>query len=96
MLKGLRQRIDHALGLGPSDEPRPFAVEGPARARVRPVVSTPGARVRISRDGHDGTLTGLLLWCHRRGIPVELVDGPNGAWLDGEAETAQGVKDRLR
>ncbi len=93
---GLRDRLDRALGLGPSDEPRPMAVEARRTVTVRPVVSTPGARVRISRDGRDGELARVLLMCQRRGVPVELVEGPNGLWLDGIALTPAELEAKLR
>jgi hypothetical protein len=92
---GLRDLLDATLGLGPSDEPRAMSVEAPRASTSRPVVSTPGARVRISRDGWDGDTSRVLLLCHRRGIPVELVDGPNGLWLDGTALSAADLRDRL-
>ncbi|MES2642596.1 MAG: hypothetical protein V4850_24140 [Myxococcota bacterium] len=96
---GLRDRIggglERALGLGPSDEPRALSVEGPPRRAVRPVVSTPGARVRLSRDGWDGELARVLLMCHRRGVPVELVEGENGIWLDGLAVSSLELRARL-
>jgi hypothetical protein len=80
---GLRDRLDRALGLGPSDEPRALTVEARRTVQVRAVESTPGARVRISRDGWDGDTSRVLLMCQRRGVPFELVEGPNGVWFDG-------------
>lgn len=91
----LRDRLDRALGLGPSDEPRPLAVEARRRVTVRPVVSTPGARVRLSRDGWDGDVSRVLLMCHRRGVSVELVDGPSGIWLDGSPISAEDLRLRM-
>jgi hypothetical protein len=92
---GLRDRLDRALGLGPSDEPRAVAVAGPRAGRARPVVSTPGARVRVQRDGRDGDLGRVLLWLQRRAVPVELADGPNGLWLDGVPITPTELRRRL-
>ncbi|MDP2306808.1 MAG: hypothetical protein Q8P18_12360 [Pseudomonadota bacterium] len=92
---GLRDTLERALGLGTSDEPRAHTVEAPRRAVVHPVVSTPGARVRLSRDGRDGELGRVLLMCHRRGVPVELIDGPNGLWLDGTPVTPLDLRSRL-
>lgn len=92
---GLRDRLDRALGLGPSDEPRAHTVEARRAVKVRPVESTPGARVRIARDGWDGETSRVLLMCHRRGVPVELVDGPAGVWLDGVALTPAELKAKL-
>ncbi len=89
---GLRDRFERAIGLGTTDEPRVWSVAGPPRAVERPIVSTPGARVRISRDGRDGELGRVLLLCHRRGIPVELIEGPNGLWLDGAAITPSALR----
>jgi hypothetical protein len=87
--------LDRLLGLGPADEPRPIAVGRRARVRERPLASTPGARVRVSRDGRDGDIGRLLLWLHRRGIPVELVDGPNEVRLDGVPHTPAEIRRRL-
>ncbi len=92
----LRDRLDRALGLGPSDEPRALAVEAKRRVVVRPILSTPGARVRLSRDGRDGELGRVLLMCHRRGVPIELVDGPNGLWLDGAPVSPLALRAALR
>ena len=80
----LRRRIDRALGLGPTDEPRPVAVGTRGRRVQHALVSTPGARVRISRDGWDGEVQKALLWCVRSAVPVEIVEGDNGVWVDGE------------
>lgn len=92
---GLRDRVERALGLGTSDEPRALTVEGPRRVATRPVVSTPGARVRLSRDGWDGDLARVLLMCHRRGVPVEIVEGDNGLWLDGAPVSPLELRARL-
>lgn len=80
---GLKDLVEEALGLGRSEDVRRIPV-GVARARVdRAVVSTPGARVRITRDGRDGTTARVLLWCVRNGVPVELADGPPSVTVDG-------------
>lgn len=92
---GLRDRLDRALGLGPSDEPRAVTVAARTTAKVRPVTSTPGARVRIARDGWDADTSRVLLMCQRRGVPVELVDGPSGLWLDGAPVSAEELRARL-
>ena len=48
----LKSRVDRLLGVGPSDDPRVIAVAA-KRVRVEvPVVSTPGARVRVERTGY--------------------------------------------
>src|SRR5687767_6745896 len=70
-------RLSHLLGLGPTDEPRRVAVGARRAVTERPVVSTPGARVRVARDGRDGEIGRLLVWLHRRGEPVELLAGEN-------------------
>lgn len=93
---GLRERFERAIGLGVSDEPRRVEVGRRIRAEERPVVSVPGARVRIARDGRDGDLARVLLFCHRRGIPVELVDGPNALTLDGRPCTPDELRRRAR
>lgn len=84
----LRARFEHAIGLGPSDEPRAVTVGERQVVHVRPVVSTPGARVRISRDGWSGDVGRVVVALHRRAVAFELVDGPNVLTLDGRAVTA--------
>lgn len=91
---GLRERFERAIGLGASDEPRRVAVGRRVRVDERPVVSTPGARVRIARDGRDGDLARVLLFCHRRGIPVELTEGPNVLTVDGRPCSPDEVRRR--
>ncbi|GDX82235.1 hypothetical protein LBMAG42_40460 [Deltaproteobacteria bacterium] len=92
----LKSRVDRLLGVGPSDDPRVIAVAS-KRTRVEtPVVSTPGARLRVERTGNDGELGRLVLWCHRRGVPMELVEGTEDrVILDGEAATVAEVRRRL-
>lgn len=80
---GLKDRFEHLLGLGVGDEPRRVAVEADRRRVDRVLVSTPGARVRIVRGPDPGELQRVLLWCLRRGIPVELGEGEPGLSLDG-------------
>ena len=92
---GLRDRLDRVFGLGPSDEPRAVTVAARTAATLRPVESTPGARVRIARDGWDGDTSRVLLMCQRRGIPVELLDGPSGIWLDGAAISPEALRAAL-
>ena len=91
----LRSRLDRALGLGPSDEPRPIAVEARRRAEVRPVVSTPGARIRLVTDGWSGELGRVSLVCHRRNIPVERLTGQHMLTFDGVEVTAEELLRRL-
>ncbi len=87
--------LDRLLDLGPADDPRKVAV-GTARAASRRVLqSTPGARVRAGTDGRDPDTQLALLWLLRRGIPVELVDGP-GLALDGRATTLGELVRQLR
>lgn len=95
-MSALRHRFERLIGLGPSDNPRAVAVGGRARAVERPVVSTPGARVRIARDGWDGEIGRLVLFLHRRAIPMELVEGPNVVTLDGAAVQPERLRERLR
>lgn len=68
------------------------------RVRVEaPVVSTPGARLRLVRTGADGELGRLLLWCVRSGVPVELAAGvTDEVWLDGVRIGAGEARGRLR
>lgn len=91
----LRSRLDRALGLGPSDEPRPITVEARRRAVVTPVVSTPGARVRIQTEGWSGELGRVSLMCHRRNIPVERAVGRDVLTLDGVEVTPAELWRRL-
>ena len=80
----LRSRLDRLLDLGPADDPRRVAVAATRKRVERPVTSTPGARLRIERSGADGEVLRLLLWCHRRAVPVELVEAEvDQVWLDG-------------
>ncbi len=67
--------LDRLLGLGPSDEPRPIAVGKRATVVERPVVSVPGAAVRVERSGRDGEVIRFLAWCHRERVDVEIVEG---------------------
>lgn len=92
---GFRERFERVLGVGRDDNPRRMQVAR-ARERVdRAVVSTPGARLRISRDRHAGPLQKLVLWCARRGVPMELVAGPAGVTLDGRPVSAEEARARL-
>lgn len=75
--------LDRLLQLGPSDDPRSVAVGTVRGARAVDIVSVPGARVRLRRDGRDADVQLALLWCVRNGVPVELVDGPPAIHLDG-------------
>lgn len=91
----LKDRVEGALGLGRSDEPRPVAVEARRKRVDREVRSTPGARVRLSRDGRDGDVQRALLWCVRRGLPVELIEGPPAIFVDGQAVSLDELRERL-
>jgi hypothetical protein len=92
---GLKDVVEHALGLGRSEDVRRIAV-GVARARVdREVLSTPGARVRIVRDRRDGDTARVLLWCVRRGVPVELAEGTPALFLDGAPISALDLRAAL-
>ena len=92
----LKSRVDRLLGVGPSDDPRVIAVAA-KRVRVEvPVVSTPGARVRVERTGYDGEIGRLVLWCHRRGIALELVEAAEDRlWLDGLTVSVAELRRRL-
>jgi hypothetical protein len=96
----LRLRLERALGLGPSDDPRSLAV-GAQRASTseRPLTSTAGARVRVVRDPADGAVGRLLVALHRRGVPFELREAgaadPAGVWVDGARTTPEDARARL-
>lgn len=92
----LKSRLDRLLGVGPSDDPRMVAVAA-KRVRVEaPLVSTPGARLRVERTGNDGEIGRLVLWCHRRQLPMELSNGADDRiTLDGELVTVAEVRRRL-
>jgi hypothetical protein len=92
----LRDRFDALIGLGPSDNPRPVAVGRVRRVVERPVMSTPGARIRIRRDGRDGDIGRLVLMCHRRGVAMELSEGENAVFLDGAPIAAMALAERIR
>ncbi|MBM4367319.1 MAG: hypothetical protein FJ102_13995 [Deltaproteobacteria bacterium] len=91
--------LDRLLGLGPSDEPRPIAVGTRSVVTERPVVSVPGARVRIERSGRDGEVIRFLAWCHREQVDIEIVDADiDRVTVDGRAlspaEAARALKRR--
>lgn len=92
----LKSRVDRLLGVGPSDDPRVIAVAS-KRVRVEvPLVSTAGARLRVERSGYDGEIGRLVLWCHRYGLAMELVESvEDRVILDGEAVTVAEVRRRL-
>ena len=93
----LRSRFERAVGLGPRDEPRAIEVTARRRRVNTPVVSTPGARLRLVRSGGDGEIGRLLLWCLRRGVAVELVAAEvDEVWLDGERVSPAEAQRRLR
>ena len=78
-------RLGRALGLRTTDEPRRYAVSGRARAALRDLSGTPGAKVRIGRGGTAAEQLALL-WCSRKGVPFERV-GETGVW---------GLEERVR
>lgn len=90
----LKDLVERKLGLGTADEPRAVAVEARRKRKDLLVTSTPGARVRLVRDGHDGDVARILLWCVRRGIPVELQEGEPGIYLDGQRVTPETLRAR--
>lgn len=84
----LKDIIENALGLGRSEDVRRIPV-GVTRARTnRAIVSTPGARLHITRDHRDPETARLLLWCVRNGVAMELADGSPAIRLDGQLATA--------
>lgn len=87
--------LDRLLDLGPADDPRKVAV-GTARAATRrALLSTPGARVQVPKDGRDPEAQLALLWLVRRGVPVELVDSAE-LTLDGRPITLVELVKQLR
>jgi len=92
---GLKDLFEEAIGLGRSEDVRRIAVGG-GRARTdRAVVSTPGARLRVVRDGRDGETARVVLWAVRNGIPVELAEGPPEIRLDGRVVDADAARAAL-
>lgn len=94
-MRGLRDYLENAAGLGPALDPRRVHVSAKRRGEVRPVVSTPGARIRIARDGWDGEMALLVLFLHRRGVAMELVDGTPAVWIEGVLSNAAAVRAAL-
>lgn len=79
----LGRQLARATDLGPRDDPRKIAVGRRVVRESHPVVSTPGARVRIVRAAHAPELQLAVLWCHRNGNPMDISDGDPGVWIDG-------------
>lgn len=80
-----RKILDRALSLGPADDPRRVRVESKRKGVDNPLVSVPGASVRVIRTGQSGKLGRFVLWAHRRGVAMELVAGDcDEVWVDGE------------
>ena len=94
----LQQLFEQAIGLGESADPRPVAVQSRKATKYAEIHSTPGARIRIERDGWSGEAQVVLLACQRLGIEVELVDVAEGSrlFLDGSPLTALELRARLR
>ncbi len=96
----LGKLLEQAIGLGESADPRPVAVSSHKTTKHTEIRSTPGARIRIERDGWSGDAQVVLLACQRLGIEVELVDLPPGGeariFLDGSPLTALELRARLR
>jgi hypothetical protein len=84
----LRDQIERGLGLGTADEPRRVGVEARTKRLDLKIHTTPGARLRLVRDRRDGETQRMLLWCIRRGIPVELVEGAPGIYVGARLVTA--------
>ena len=91
----LRDWVERRLGLGMADEPRRVAVEARRKREDRVVRSTPGARVRLVRDGRDGEVQRALVWCVREGVEVELAEGPAAILLDGAPVTVEELRRAL-
>lgn len=87
--------LDRLLQLGPSDDPRSVPVGRSAGVQQLELTSTPGARVRIRRDGRDAAAQLAVLWCVRNRVPVELCDGPPAVLLDGAAVSPEELMRRL-
>jgi hypothetical protein len=67
--------LDRFFDLGPADDPRKVRVDSGKQGVDVPVVSTPGARVRVVRSGRDGELLRFVVWAHRAGHPMEFTPG---------------------
>ena len=88
--------MDRLLEAGPADDPRRVLVESKKSGVDVPFVSTPGARVRVRRTHRGGDVGRFLLWAHRRGIAVELAEGPADEILvDGIVVSAEEARRRL-
>lgn len=91
----LKDIIENALGLSRSEDVRRIPV-GVTRARTnRAIVSTPGARLHITRDHRDPETARLLLWCVRNSVAMELVEGTPAVILDGRRVTAIEAREAL-
>jgi hypothetical protein len=92
--------FEQAIGLGESADPRPVAVSARRSTQKLEIRSTPGARIRLERDGWSGDTQVVLLACLRLGVPVELVESapgsPSRILLDGSPLTALELRARLR
>jgi hypothetical protein len=92
--------FEQAIGLGESADPRPVTVSSRRSTPHLELRSTPGARIRLERDGWSGDSQVVLLACLRLGLPVELVDcapgAPSRILLDGSPLTALELRARLR
>lgn len=88
----LSRQLARAADLGPRDDPRKIAVGTRVIRASKPVVSTPGARVRITRAAHAPELQLAVLWCHHNGIPMELADGEPGITRDGAPITLDALR----
>ena len=90
----LKHLVERRLGLGTADEPRPVAVEAKRTRKDLLITSTRGARVRLVGEGRDGDVARALLWCLRRGVPVELQAGEPGVYLDGQRIAPESLRTR--
>lgn len=93
---GISNYVERALGLGPSDEPRRVEVGVRQKREDRPVASTPGARVRIVRDGYDGRMSRAVQLLHQRGIPFVLEEGTPRLEVDGAVVSPEALLERVR
>ncbi len=96
----LRKLFEQAIGLGEAADPRPVTVASRKTTTRYEIRYTPGARIRLERDGWSGESQVVLLACLRLGLPVELVENPEGKpgriLLDGSPLTALELRARLR
>ena len=91
-----RKLLDRVFDAGPTDDPRRVRVEGKRKGVDVPLVSVPGSRVRVMRNGRGGEVGRFVLWAHRKGVPMELVEGAvDELKVDGQVCSAVEARERV-